>query len=89
VAAVKLHRCAWTFIHHNVDACWKVERALREQGIEYEVVKHGWLKGARRPELEALSGQHLLPVIELPDGRIYRAESVAMAARVQAGELFG
>jgi hypothetical protein len=34
-----------------------------------------------------LSGQRLLPVIELPDGTVYREESAAMAARVRRGEL--
>jgi hypothetical protein len=34
--AVKLHRCStrWKF-----GQCWRVQRALDEQGIAYEVVK--------------------------------------------------
>jgi glutathione S-transferase len=86
--AVKLHRCSWTFAHTDLDACWRVQRALDEQGIDYEIVKHGWLKGTPRAKLEQLSGQRLLPVIEFDDGRTYRAESVEMAARVRAGQLF-
>jgi glutathione S-transferase len=86
MSKVKLHRCSWTFLHTDLDACWKVERALKEQGIEYEVVKHGYGKG-KRPEIVALSGQKLLPVLELPDGTAYRAESDDMAARVRAGEI--
>jgi glutathione S-transferase len=85
---IKLHRCSYTFLHTDLDACWKVQRALDEQGIEYEVVKHGYLKG-KRPEIVALSGQKLLPVIELPDGTAYREESGAMAARVRSGEPLG
>jgi len=65
-----------------------VQRALDEQGIDYEVVKHGYGKGAR-PAVRALSGQKWLPVIEFEDGRAYRAESDDMAARVRAGQLFG
>ncbi|MGH2852467.1 MAG: glutathione S-transferase N-terminal domain-containing protein [Solirubrobacteraceae bacterium] len=84
---VKLHRCSWTFLHTDLDACWRVQRALDEQGIEYEIVKHGFGKG-QRPRLRELSGQRLLPVIELEDGSAYRAESAEMAARVRAGELF-
>jgi glutathione S-transferase len=84
---VKLHRCSWTFAHTDLDACWRVQRALDEQGVEYEIVKHGFGKGAR-PGLEALSGQRLLPVIEFEDGSAYRAESTEMAARVRAGALF-
>ena len=87
MASVKLHRCSWTFLHTNLDACWRVQRALNEQGIEYEVVKHGYGKGAR-PEVQRLSGQNLLPLIEFEDGSGYRAESDAMAARVRAGSLF-
>ena len=83
---VKLHRCSYTFLHTDLDACWKVQRALDEQGIEYEVVKHGYGKG-KRPDIVALSGQKLLPVIEFADGSAYRAESSDMAARVRAGEL--
>ena len=72
MAAVKLHRCSWTFAHTDLDACWKVQRALDEQGIDYEIVKHGWLKGTPRTKLEQLSGQRLLPVIEFDDGRTPR-----------------
>lgn len=84
--AVKLHRCSWTFLHTNLDACWRVQRALDEQGISYDVVKHGFGKGSR-PEIERLSGQKWLPVIEFEDGTAYRAESSDMAARVRAGRL--
>ena len=87
MASVKLHRCSWTFLHTDLDVCWKVQRALDEQGIEYEVVKHGFGKG-ERPQVRALSGQKWLPVIEFEDGRSYRAESDEMAARVRAGQLF-
>ena len=86
MAKVKLHRCSWTFLHVDLDACWKVQKALDEQGVDYEVVKHGYLRG-KRPEVVELSGQKLLPVIELEDGTAYRAESDDMAARVRAGGL--
>ena len=81
---VKLHRCSWTFLHSNLDACWKVQKALDEQGVEYEVVKHGFLRG-KRPHVQQISGQKWLPVLELPDGEVYRAESKEMAERVRAG----
>ncbi|HVP02174.1 MAG TPA: glutathione S-transferase N-terminal domain-containing protein [Solirubrobacteraceae bacterium] len=87
MAKVKLHRCSYTFLHTDLDACWRVQRALDEQGIEYEVVKHGYLKGSR-PDIVALSGQKLLPVIEFDDGSAYRDESKVMAERVRAGRLF-
>jgi glutathione S-transferase len=72
----------------KIDAhpCWRVQRALDEQGVEYEVVK-GPLRPGKRDELEQLSGQRKYPVIELEDGRAYRAESADMAAKIRAGEL--
>ena len=72
----------------KIDAhpCWRVQKALDEQGIEYEVVK-GPLRPGKRDQLEQLSGQRKYPVIELDDGRAYRAESADMAAKIRAGEL--
>lgn len=85
--AIKLHRCPLTFLHTDLDACWRVQRALDEQGIDYEIVKQPLFPKGRRADVERLSGQHLLPVIEFEDGTAYRAESKDMAARVAAGDL--
>jgi glutaredoxin len=85
--AIKLHRCSSTWVKINAHPCWKVQKALDEQGIEYEVVK-GPLRGGKRDDLEQLSGQRKYPVIEFEDGRVYREESKDMAARIRAGELF-
>ncbi|MFA4928960.1 MAG: glutathione S-transferase N-terminal domain-containing protein [Patulibacter sp.] len=87
MATVKLHRCNYTFLHTDLDACWRVQKALDEQGVDYEIVKHGWGKPKQRPAVEALSGQSKLPVLELSDGTVYREESKDMAAKVRAGEL--
>jgi glutathione S-transferase len=84
---VKLHRCSWTFLHTDKDPCWKVQRHLEEAGVPYEVVKHGFGKG-ERPEIQKLTSQNKLPVIEFADGTAYRAESDDMAERVKAGRLF-
>jgi hypothetical protein len=84
---VKLHRCPFTFLHLEVDACWKVQKALDEQGVEYEIVKEPYFPRGRRKDVVALSGQPLLPVIEFPDGSAYREESSDMAATIRAGEL--
>jgi glutathione S-transferase len=85
---IKLHRCSYTFLHTEMDSCWKVEKALKEQDIPYEVVKHGYGKSDKsRAEVIELSGQKLLPVLELPDGEVYREESSAMAERVRSGGL--
>ena len=85
--AIKLHRCPLTFLHTDMDACWRVQRALDEQGIAYEVVKEPLFPRSRRDDVKALSGQHLLPVIEFEDGTVYREESKDMAARIEAGDL--
>ncbi len=86
--AVKLHRCPFTFLHTDLDSCWKVQKALEEQGIEYEVVKEPSVPRSRRKDVQALSGQQMLPVIEFEDGSAYRAESDEMAATVRSGKLF-
>jgi glutathione S-transferase len=66
--------------------CWKVQKALDEQGVEYEVVK-GPQRKSKRDDLERLSGQRKYPVIELEDGSAYRDESSAMAERIRSGRL--
>jgi len=83
--AVKLHRCSLMWVKIGVHPCWKVQKALEEQGIDYEVVK-GPLRD--RSQVEDLSGQGKYPVIEFEDGRTYRAESAEMAERIRAGKLF-
>ena len=72
----------------KIDAhpCWRVQKALDEQGIEYELVK-GPLRPGKRNDLDKLSGQRKYPVIEFEDGRVYREESNDMAERIRAGEL--
>lgn len=76
-----------TWAKYGGHPCWKVQKALDEQGIEYEVVKGPLLPG-KRGQLEELSGQRKYPTIEFEDGRVYREESGEMAARIQAGKLF-
>ncbi|MEX0971852.1 MAG: glutathione S-transferase N-terminal domain-containing protein [Solirubrobacterales bacterium] len=85
--AVKLHRCSLTWFKANLHPCWRVEKALDEQGIEYEVVT-GPLRPGKRDQLAQLSGQRKYPAIEFEDGRIYRAESAEMAEQIRAGKLF-
>ncbi len=81
--AVKLHRCStrWKF-----GPCWRVQKALNEQGIDYEIVK-GPSRPGKRVELERLSGQRFYPVIEFENGSVYREESKDMAAMIRAGRL--
>ncbi|TMC46899.1 MAG: glutaredoxin [Chloroflexi bacterium] len=84
--AVKLHRCSNIWVKVQGHPCWKVQSALDEAGIEYEVVKGPLFKG-KRTELEEKSGQRLYPVIEFEDGSVYREQSKDMAATIKAGKL--
>jgi len=63
-----------------------VQKALDEQGIDYETVK-GPARPSKRTDLQRLSGQKLYPVIEFENGSIYREESKDMAATIRAGKL--
>ena len=85
--ALKLHRCSLMFVKIDAHPCWRVQKALDEKGIEYEIVK-GPLRPGKRDELEQLSGQRKYPAIELEDGSVYREESKDMAERISAGKLF-
>lgn len=85
--AVKLHRCPLTWAKFGGHPCWKVQKALDEQGVEYEVIA-GPLRPGKRDRLEQLSGQRKYPAIEFEDGRVYREESRDMAARIESGRLF-
>jgi glutaredoxin len=88
MAKVKLHRCPFTFVHNDLDHCWKVQKALEDQGIEYDIVKEPALPRSRRKDVIRMSGQKMLPVVEFEDGSAYRAESKDMAAEINAGKLF-
>jgi glutathione S-transferase len=83
---IKLHRCSSMWVKIDAHPCWRVQKALDEQGIDYEVVK-GPLRSGKRDELEQLSGQRKYPVIELEDGSAYREESAQMAQRIRDGKL--
>lgn len=84
--ALKLHRCSNLWVKVQGHPCRRVQSALDEQGIEYEVVR-GPLRRGKRNEIERLSDQRKYPVIEFEDGSIYRAESKQMAETIRAGSL--
>jgi len=85
--AIILHRCRATFVKLDGHACWRVQKALDEQGIDYTIAK-GPSSKRKRDELERISGQRLYPVIEFVDGNTYRADSTDMAERIRSGKLF-
>ena len=84
--AIRLHRCSNEWVKLSGHPCWRVQKALDEQGVDYELVK-GPVRPGKRDDLERLSGQRKYPVIEFEDGSAYRAESADMAERIRAGEL--
>ena len=84
--AVKLHRCSNVWVKVQGHPCWKVQSALDEAGVQYEIVK-GPLFKSKRTALEQKSGQRYYPVIEFEDGSVYREQSKAMAATIKAGKL--
>jgi len=81
---VKLHRCRFGWL--KLDICTRVQSALDEMDIEYELVFHPISRRQRQGIIE-LSGQKYYPVIEFEDGSIYREDSRDMAAAIRAGKL--
>ncbi len=84
---VKLHRCSLLWFKGNLHPCHRVQKALDDMGVEYEIVKEPMMRG-KRTTIERMTGQRLLPVVEFEDGLSYREQSADMAARVRAGRLF-
>ena len=82
--AVKLHRCKNLWVK-GPHPCWKVQKALDEQGINYEVVKEKYL--GPREETVRRTGQKRFPWVEFEDGSVYREESAEMAKTIREGRL--
>jgi hypothetical protein len=80
---VKLHRCGtpWKF-----GPCWRVQKALMDQGIPHEVVP-GPSRPKNRTTVIEGTGQPLYPAIQFEDGSWYREESKEMARTIRAGHL--
>jgi hypothetical protein len=83
--AVKLYRCSTMWIK-GPHPCWKVQKALDDSGIEYEVVK-GPVRRSKRTEYEALTGQKLYPAIVLEDGTVVRRQSKELVEIIRSGQL--
>jgi hypothetical protein len=84
--AVKLHRCPNEWVKIKGHPCWKVEKALGDMGIDYEVVS-GPLRRSKRDDMEAHTGQRLYPAIEFENGTWYREQSKDMEQTIRAGKL--
>jgi len=81
--ALKLHRCGtpWKF-----GPCWRVQKALDDQRIAYELVQGPW-RPKKRAAVIAGTGQPLFPAIQFEDGGWYREESHDMARTIREGRL--
>jgi hypothetical protein len=80
---VTLHRCGtpWKF-----GPCWRVQKALDDQGIRYEIMAGRWRPKNRTLVLEG-TGQPLYPAILFADNNWYREESKEMARTIREGRL--
>ena len=75
--AVKLLRCSAEWVKIGGHPCWRVEKALMDTGIEYEIVSGAalpWQRDRRRDLIEK-TGANRYPAIEFEDGTVYRDES--------------
>ncbi len=84
---VKLHRCPTMWAKVKSHPCWKVQKALDDQGIEYEVVKGPWPARKSRTAVIEGTGQALYPAIQFEDGSWYREQSKDMERVIREGKL--
>jgi glutaredoxin len=86
--AIKLHRCSGMWAKFGGHPCWRVQKALDESGIDYELVKEGSsFKGSSRERTIERTGQKKFPWIEFEDGSVYREDSKDMAEAIRSGRL--
>jgi hypothetical protein len=85
--AVKLHRCPNIWVKLKGHPCWKVQKALDEAGVEYEVVPGPWPRRSNRDAIREGTGQALYPAIEFEDGSWYREQSNDMERVIREGRL--
>jgi hypothetical protein len=85
--AVKLHRCPSTWAKAKGHPCWKVQKALDDQDIAYEVVKGPWPRRKNRVAVIQGTGQASYPAIEFEDGTWYREQSSDMERTIREGRL--
>ena len=86
--AVQLHRCPNLWVKFAGHPCWRVQKALDEQGIEYEIVPGQWPGRKNRAAVIEGTGQPLYPAIKFENGTWYREQSAEMAKTIRAGKLF-
>jgi len=86
--AVKLHRCKNEWVKIGGHPCWRVQKALDDAGVEYEIVhEHPTFARAKRENTIKRTGQQGLPWIEFDNATVYREESKDMVETIRAGKL--
>ncbi len=85
--AVRLHRCPNIWLKVKGHPCWRVQKALEDQGINYEIVPGPWPGRNKRSLLREATGQPLYPAVEFEDGSWYREESKDMERTIREGRL--
>jgi hypothetical protein len=84
---MKLHRCKNVWAKFGAHPCWRVQKALDEQGIDYELVLGPWPARKGRTAVVQGTGQSSYPAIEFEDGSWYREQSKEMARTIREGKL--
>ena len=84
--AVTLHRCSSQWVKIKGHPCWKVEKALQDMGIDYNV-DPGPVRKSKREHMAHNTGQRLYPAIEFENGTWYREQSKDMEQTIRAGKL--
>ncbi len=86
--AVKLHRCKNEWVKIGGHPCWRVQKALDDAGVDYEIVHETpTFRRAARENTIKRTGQQGLPWIEFDNGSVYREESKDMAETITSGKL--
>jgi glutaredoxin len=86
--AIKLHRCKNEWVKVGAHPCWRVQKALDEAEMQYEIVHEGpTFARSKRENTIKRTGQQSLPWIEFDDGSVYREESNDMAEAIKSGKL--
>ena len=84
--AVKLHRCKGQWVKIKAHPCWKVEKALKDMGIDYELVPGGHARSKRTVLIEG-TGQKMYPAIQFENGTWHREQSKDMERTIRDGKL--
>jgi hypothetical protein len=84
--AIKLHRCPNHWAKLGGHPCWRVEKALTDMGIDFELAP-GPLRRGKRDMLREATGQSQYPAIQFEDGTWYREQSKDMEKRIREGKL--